>query len=315
MVDSREAVGSVEREVASPPTARVVQVLDFLVRHQGERFGLSELARRCRITKPTCLGIVTELTASGYLIRDSRTKSYGLGPALVAAGRAAQRDFALGSLVRDRLDGLSEQFGAICTAAAVVRDEVMVLEMVTPPGVSPPASVGQVYPFAPPVGLMFVLWEPDEELNSWLRREPVLSAGLDVEHVHRMAAECRESGYLIESLTPTVRRLHRLMAGVAAHDMSPELRELVSELVSGVGEPMFVRGALGDSAETHEVSLLAAPVFDSDGRQSMVLSVYVGGAISNLEIAKRASALKAVAAAVTADVGGRNPFARQETGR
>ncbi|NKY51030.1 helix-turn-helix domain-containing protein [Nocardia vermiculata] len=310
MVDSRETVGSVAREAASPPTARVVQVLDFLVHHQGQRFGLSELARRCRITKPTCLGIVTELTASGYLIRDPRTKSYGLGPALVAAGRAAQRDFALGSLVRDRLEGLSKQFDATCTASAVVRDEVMVLETITPPGAAAPATVGQVYPFTPPVGLMFAIWEPDEELDRWLRRGPALSAELDVEHVRRIAAECRQSGYVIESLTPTVRRLHRLMAGVAAQDMSPELRELVTELVSSVGEPMFLRGTPGDSDRTHEVSVLAAPTFDADGRQSMVLAVYVGGAISNHEITQRAAALKAVAAAVTADIGGRNPFER-----
>jgi len=37
--------------------------------------------------------------------------------------------------------------------------------------------------------------------------------------------------------------------------------------------------------------------------------VYVGGEISNLEIANRALALKQVADAVTSDVGGRNPFA------
>ena len=44
---------------ASPPTARVVAVLDFLAGHPQEQFGLSELARRLDLSKPTCLGIVT----------------------------------------------------------------------------------------------------------------------------------------------------------------------------------------------------------------------------------------------------------------
>ncbi len=54
----------------SPPTERVVQVLDYLVARPGLRFGLSELARELELSKPTCLGILTALTDAGYLIRD-----------------------------------------------------------------------------------------------------------------------------------------------------------------------------------------------------------------------------------------------------
>ena len=55
---------------ASPPTQRVVDVLDFLARHPHDRFGVSDLARRVGQSKPTCLGIVTTLAESGYLVRD-----------------------------------------------------------------------------------------------------------------------------------------------------------------------------------------------------------------------------------------------------
>lgn len=80
----------------SPPTERVVQVLDHLVAHPEARFGLSELARRLGMSKPTCLGILTALTDAGYLMRHPADRSYGLGPALIVAGRAAQRGFAVG---------------------------------------------------------------------------------------------------------------------------------------------------------------------------------------------------------------------------
>ena len=50
---------------ASPPTERVVAVLDFLARHPHGRFGVSELARRLGLSKPTCLGLVTTLTDPG----------------------------------------------------------------------------------------------------------------------------------------------------------------------------------------------------------------------------------------------------------
>ena len=50
------AVGRRRRPNASSP------ILDFLAEHPHDRFGLSELARRLGLSKPTCLGIVTTLT-------------------------------------------------------------------------------------------------------------------------------------------------------------------------------------------------------------------------------------------------------------
>ncbi|HEX9335776.1 MAG TPA: helix-turn-helix domain-containing protein, partial [Pseudonocardiaceae bacterium] len=140
----------------SPPTERVVAVLDFLVARQGERFGLSELARNLGLAKPTCLGIVTALTAGGYLVRDPVTKTYGLGPALIAAGRVARTDFAVGAVARRRLAGLSARYDTVCTASAVVGERIMVLELTGPAQAVATVKVGQSYPFAPPVGLMYV---------------------------------------------------------------------------------------------------------------------------------------------------------------
>ena len=47
---------------------------------QHERFGLSELARRFGLSKPTCLGIVTALTDAGYLVRDASGQDLPAGP-------------------------------------------------------------------------------------------------------------------------------------------------------------------------------------------------------------------------------------------
>lgn len=305
MVDSG---GSARR---SPPTERVVQVLDFLVARRGQQFGLSELARQLSISKPTCLGIVSALVASGYLIRDPQSKSYGLGPALIAAGRAAQQGFAAGPVAREHLTKLGERFGTTCTASAVVGDRIAVLELTSPPGVRPAVKVGELYPFAPPVGLMYVLWDGDDRLEAWLRRKPTLPVRLDRERLGRVVTECRRDGYLVETLTPAGRQLHALMAGVAAHDLPPDLRDVLGEMVSSLGERVY----LGDSAvesnadatEGHPVSLIAAPTFDAEGHQAMVLTLYVGTSISAAEIRERGAALAAAADAVTAEVGGRRP--------
>ncbi|GAA4482759.1 helix-turn-helix domain-containing protein [Rhodococcus olei] len=308
MDDARRAGAREGLERTSPPTARVVRLLDFMVAHPGERFGLAELSRRCDVSKPTCLGIVTELVAGGYLTREARGKTYGLGPALIPAGRAAQHALSAGPTVRPHLEELSRRFGAICTASTVVDDKIVVVEIVTPPGMRAPAKVGQMYPFAPPVGLMYLVWEPDEELDRWLAREPVLPVELDREHLRRVAADCRASGYLVEGMSPEMMRLHSLMAGAVARDLPADVRYLLGEMVATLGERMYHGEMLRDSAQSHRVSLIAAPTFDADARQVLVLNMYVEREITNAEIVTLGSALGEVGERITAESGGRDPF-------
>ena len=294
----------------SPPTERVVQVLDFLVAHRGRRFGLSELARRLDLSKPTCLGILSVLAEAGYLHRDPASKTYGLGPALVAAGRAAQEGYVAGPVARAHLAVLSERYGTTCTASAVVGDRIAVLEVTSPPGVRAGVKVGESYPFAPPVGLMYVLWDGAEALESWLRREPALPVRHDRTRLASVVEECVRTGYLVETLTPVGRQLHTLMAGVADHDLSAELRAALGDLVSSLGERVYLPDGDGESA----VHLIAAPTFDAGGHQAMVLTLYVGTTLSSGEIARRGRDLAATAAAITSDVGGRAPVAAAAPG-
>ena len=290
----------------SPPTERVVALLDHFVARDGGRYGLSDLARGTGLSKPTCLGIVTSLVESGYLVRDPQDKTYGLGPALIAAGTVARANFAAADVANRRLAELSERYDAVCTASAIVGQEVVVLAGTAPAGRPAPTRVGQRYPFAPPVGLMYVLWDSDETFERWLATPPTLPVHLDHEHLRAVVAECRRRGYLVEGMTDTGRRLHTLMAGVAAYDLPPEVRDLMGELASTLGERVYL-GAELRARGKHPVSLLSAPTFDADGRQELVLTLGVDAAITGTEIARRGAALVAVADAVTAEAGGRRP--------
>jgi DNA-binding IclR family transcriptional regulator len=290
----------------SPPTQRVVSLLDHFVAHEGGRYGLSELARELQMSKPTCLGIVTTLVDSGHLVCDPVTKTYALGPAFISVGRLAQRNCLAADIARPLLSGLSERYAAACTGSAVVGDDIAVLASTAPPGRRPAVPVGQRYPFAPPVGLMYVLWSSDEAFERWLAKPATLPVTLDRAHLRTVVAECRSRGYLVEGLTETGRRLHSLMAGVAAYDLPQEVRELVGEMVTSLGERVYL-GADLSARGRHPVSVLAAPTYDADGIQELVLTLYVGHAITGAEIGRRGAALVAVADAVTADVGGHRP--------
>ncbi|KGI69970.1 helix-turn-helix domain-containing protein [Mycolicibacterium rufum] len=288
----------------SPPTDRVVAVLDYLAARPTERFGVSELARRLGLSKPTCLGIVTSLADAGYLVRDGADKTYRLGPSLITLGHRAQESMRVSPAAREALRRLSARYGITAALSAVVDDRITVLDLVSPPGARPGVEVGQSYPFAPPVGLMFVLWDDDAE-RAWLAREPTIPLRTDTERLARVVAECRADGYLVERLTPGGRRLYSLMAGMSA-TLPDELRALLGELVSDIGERVSLREDRS-ARRRHDISVISAPVYDHYRRQVMVASMHIGTALSEREITERARAVVATADAVTAQLGGSKP--------
>lgn len=300
---------------ASPPTARVVAVLEFLARHPHDRFGLSELARRVGLSKPTCLGIVATLAESGYLVRETSDKTYRLGPALIALGHTAQESMRVSPAARTELGRLSEKFSATAALSGVVDDRITLLELVAPTGTPPSVRVGQSYPFAPPVGLMFVLWD-EQAIREWLAKEPTIPLRTDSERLERVISECRRTGYLVERLTPGGRRLYALMAGMSS-TLPDELRALLGELVSDIGERVYLpddeplaRSADGGESgprTRHDISVIAAPVFDHHRRQVMVVSLQIGHALTDSEITERAHEVMSTAAALTAQLGGSKP--------
>ncbi len=282
----------------------MVAILDFLAKHPHEQFGLSHLARRLELSKPTCLGIVTTLTESGYLVRDPKDKTYRLGPSLITLGHIAQESLRVNPAARAELSRLSNTFNTTAALAGVVDDRITLLELIGPPGSDVGVRVGQSYPFAPPVGLMFVLWD-DDALRTWLAKTPTIPLRTDSQRLERVVAECRSSGYLVERLTPAGRRLYALMAGVSS-TLPDELRALLGELISDIGERVHLPGESGPR-QRHDVSVIAAPVYDHHHRQAMTVSLQIGRALTDAEITKHARGLVATADALTAQLGGAKP--------
>jgi len=290
---------------SSPPTQRVVAILDFLAKHPQDRFGLSELSRQLKLAKPTCLGIVTTLTDSGYLVRDAADKTYRLGPSLIALGHLAQESLRVNPAARAELSRLSKAFETTAALAGVVDDRITLLELAGPPGSDVGVRVGQSYPFAPPVGLMFVLWD-DDALRSWLDRAPTIPLRTETQRLDRVVAECRTAGYLVERLTPGGRRLYAMMAGMSS-TLPDELRALLGELISDIGERVYLRSEAEGARQRHDVSVISAPVYDHHHRQAMVVSLQIGRALTDTEIGKHARGLVASADALTAQLGGTKP--------
>ena len=108
-----------------------------------------------------------------------------------------------------------------------------------------------------------------------------------------MIAECRTAGYLVERLTPGGRRLYALMAGMSSK-LPDELRALLGELISDIGERVYLRSE-AEARQRHDISVISAPVYDHHRRQIMVVSLQIGRAMTDSEIARHAKGLTATA--------------------
>src|SRR5919108_1219519 len=118
--------GGVERK--SPPTERVVQVLNLLADAPRERFTLTQIAARLGLNKPTCLGVLTALTDAAFVTRDD-SKCYGLGPALLRLGSAAETGLANPDVIRPLLAELVERLGVGCILHAARQGQVLILDV------------------------------------------------------------------------------------------------------------------------------------------------------------------------------------------
>jgi hypothetical protein len=153
---------------------------------------------------------------------------------------------------------------------------------------------------------MFVLWD-NVALRDWLASEPTIPLRADGDRLDRVVDECRRTGYLVERLTPGGRRLYALMAGMS-NRLPDELRALLGELVADIGERVYLRSeSPAGSRQRHDIGVISAPVFDHHQHQAMVVSLQIGQALTNAEIAKRARALTATADVLTDRLGGTKP--------
>jgi DNA-binding IclR family transcriptional regulator len=252
----------------------VAAVLDAVVADPSSALSLADLAARTGVNKATALGIVNELVAGGWLTRDDATKTYRPGPAMLAAGAAAQVGFASVRAARRRLQRLADETGRPVTASAVVRNWVTVLARCdSSAGGSTAFRVGQRYPFAPPSGVMFVAWDDDPAVDAWLRREPLAPLAVDEEQLRDVVASCRARGYLVVGLGELTAGLYALLDEVGNDELAGRLGQLLSQTVPAGVQPYLVDDI--DADASYDVSLVCAPVTDADDRLDFLVAILV----------------------------------------
>jgi DNA-binding IclR family transcriptional regulator len=288
----------------SPPTDRVVAVVEFLASRPAEPATVAELVRHLGLNRATCHAVLASLVRAGWVVRHPVDRTFTPGPALIAVGRAAESGVPAARAADGELAALVRDLGLSATISYPSGDHVVVGSHISAgsdheDGV----RVGQRIPLAPPFGPGLVAWGSQAEIDRWLARAPHADAAR-LRRFEQVLAGVRSRGYTVESTNPATRRLRALLTELDS--LSARHRPTVTELLHEVGAIEYLDEDLLD-ARAYPVGVMSAPAFAGTGVAALNISVYVWSDLTPAAIRTIGNRLLTASHAVTRSLGGTPP--------
>ncbi len=265
--------------------------MEILAARPNEALTLADVTRRLGVNKSTCYSMLRALTEVGWLFRDPFHKTYRLGPALVAVGRAASSGFPALDFVRPAMIELSQGVGSHCVALAVAPEHVTVVDQVRDVrAVGAPIGHGYI-PLRPPFGAAVAAWSSPAVAQRWLSLAPPgtsdrYAAALEV---------VRRRGFVVELAEPSWTP--------PTHGTSlPEVVEQLARLLPPDVLPLELR-----AMQAYAVSAINAAVVDPSGMVVLIVSLMgFPGPLTGAEVEVAGERLRSATAMVSAALAGSN---------
>lgn len=263
-------------QVPSPPTERVIAVMQLLAAEPDRSFSLADITRRLDISRATGHAILTTLAAHQWVLRDEASAGYSCGPAIAALGRPSNN-----RAFRPVLAELSESIG---TQVLLVRRDGASLQIVDTVGESltaPRLGAGFRVPLVAPFGRDYVAWAAESAQQAWL------GAGQPATQLRkRLAAvlqETRRRGYVIERLSPEYIRVYSALRALAIDGEPDAITRRLAWSFADLTLVDYLPGELDDSGP-HQIATIAAPVRDADGLVTMSVSAAPFSALTAAQV-------------------------------
>ena len=295
---------------ASPPTSRVIAVLEILATNPEGLSGV-EIARRLDLSTSTISLILKTLREENYVERlDDR--SYRLGFGVLRLLNGVARSFPILGIANDELNRLQAKFGFGCTLARIDagRQEVVLTVGSTQGfGITPGVSV----PLQPPHGTIAMAWRSAEDIDQWLnstwRHEPS-QQGKRQKKIMRDIRKMGLAAYGIQNnADETISQLRELLASVQTEDPQDILHAKLDQLAASVGTRIYTANELS-KRECRGVSHIIAPVFGPEEQPRYLISLHVmQDEVSPDDLRFYNEELLATANVISKQIGGRLPTA------
>jgi len=254
----------------SPPTARVLSVLEYLAVAPARAVTPADLVRELGITRSTSRLILSALARGGYAHRDDSSGKFRIGPAAIALGRAARERTPLCLVVSGVLQRVADDMRVSCSINTRVGDDFFVLERIGAPNVhaDPFGRAGVRLPFAAPLGAPFAAFAPDQQRERWFERGKVGSEQRD--RWEAILESIRHDGYHV-----------RVLASGLQADMADVLDQIVAFPGPSTAQHAEALADMLASLRRHETTSdatatsISMPVKNGDGDVELGVIVHV----------------------------------------
>lgn len=250
----------------SPPTRRVVAVVELLAQASTRPLTLAEICRELRISRSTGYAILSTLCSTDWAVRDPLSGRYTLGPGLPSPDPVTT---PLSRVLREPLRQLCSVLGMAACVSEVQGGIIAVVESAAPNFGRAQVQAGQRLPFVAPFGREFVAWAPAATRREWL------DAAGPVNDAYRtrmpsVLEEIQRRGYGIERLSGSLVKVYTALLAMEYGDQP----DPVAARLAGAVADLTVVDVLPDEMtqiEQHVLATISAPIFD--GRGNVIMSV------------------------------------------
>jgi DNA-binding IclR family transcriptional regulator len=251
---------------SSPPTRRVVAVVELLASRPDSRQALADICRDLGISRSTGHAILHTLCACGWAIRDPHSGRYSLGPAMARIWRQATPLRVL----REPLQQCAVEIGMPMCMSEVRDGSIVVVDAAAVGPAQPPVPAGIRLPFIAPFGREFVAWAPRADRTAWVDAAGPVNDVFRV-RINEVLSEIRDRGYGIERLSDPLLRVY---TALQALDDGVQRDPVSARLAAALADLTIVDFLPGEFAEADSCALatISAPVFDTAGRVVMSVS-------------------------------------------
>ena len=289
----------------SPPTDRVIDVLEVVAAEPARSWTLTELATQARLTKSTCLGIVNALVERGYLARVAGGIVPGEGFHRLS-GAVDIRTLVV-ERARPHLLGFAQR-GALVTLTRARSGGLQGLDILGPL-IPDQRQATLSFPYVMPVRsfVAWAAWYPDAFVEQRLLRAHEFTETGALERAREQVSEARAAGYCLLRSSRVMLRLYEVLASLQDPQVPDALRREMHGFLEEVGPLLDREPRAGEEGAVVEVY---APIFGPDSEVAAVVTVLAADPASVAGKSEReaAHAVRDAARAISAELGGEDPW-------
>ncbi|GAA4478703.1 hypothetical protein GCM10023094_22770 [Rhodococcus olei] len=258
------APGKSESSVSSPPTDRVVSIVELLAARDTPATS-ADLADALGLSRSTTGSILGTLQRRGWVSRLPDLR-YEIGPALASIAGRAHRALTLPDDAAAHLEALAARVGCGAALGLIDGGEMVFVAMTDGLGHIPAGiDVGVRLPLQAPGGASVVAFSDPPVQQRWLGTAPADRR----EQYADFLTQVSETGVAVWGADAAdidrIDVLAQVVTHLAANAASQRLREQVQALIGDTSGYPYTQEAL-ESDRSLPISYLTAPVFDDTGR-------------------------------------------------